>query len=213
MPVTTNCIQDWRIRPRAWSHSPRICYRLPRSLACHHYATPMSYSTISRPHNPTQNTTRPRPNEHSRTRVTTVLAQARVPPTHLLEFLLKFLVASLYLVPFHLCILLFSPWLYYYPVPTLYLSLYLLCLVIWSLDSHISWYPSLSSIVSLLLYAARPLSWMHRLTSRSSYISFSYLLCIPQFEYQLWHLSSTSASRNLCLASPSSAKSVCMILP
>ena len=100
MPMTTNHIQDQRIHPHAWSHSPRICYRLPRSLACHHYATPTSYSTVSCPHNPTQDTTRPHPNKHSRTRVTTMLAQARVPPTRLLEFSLKFLVASLYLVPF-----------------------------------------------------------------------------------------------------------------
>ena len=82
------------------------------------------------PHNPTQNTTRPCPNEHSCTRATTVLAQARVPHTRLLEFLLKFFVASLYLDPFHLCILLFSSRLYHYPIPTLYLSLYLLHLVI-----------------------------------------------------------------------------------
>ena len=129
-PVTTNHILDQRIRPCTWSHSPHICYRLPRSLACHHYTTPTSYSTISRPHNPTQNTTRPRPNEHSRTRVTTVLAQDCVPPTRLLEISLKFFVALLYLVSFHLCILLFSPQIYHYPVPTLYLSLYLLCLVI-----------------------------------------------------------------------------------
>ena len=67
MPVTTNHIQDQRICPRAWSHSPCVCYRSPRSLARHHYATPMSYSTISRPHNPTQNNTRPHLNEHSHT--------------------------------------------------------------------------------------------------------------------------------------------------
>ena len=52
-PVTTNHIQDRRFRPRAWSHSPRACYRSPRSLARHHYASPTSYSTGSRPHNPT----------------------------------------------------------------------------------------------------------------------------------------------------------------
>ena len=73
-PVTTNCIQYWRICPCAWSHSPHIYYRSPRSLAHHHYTTPMSYSTISCPHNPTQNTTRPHPNEHSCTRATTMLA-------------------------------------------------------------------------------------------------------------------------------------------
>ena len=64
-PVTTNHIQDRRICPRTWSHSPRVYYRSPRSLARHHYATPMSYSTISCPHNPTQNTTRPHLNKHS----------------------------------------------------------------------------------------------------------------------------------------------------
>ena len=37
---------------------------------------------------------------------------------------------SLYLVPFHLCTLLFSFSAYHCPVPTLYLSLYLLCLVV-----------------------------------------------------------------------------------
>ena len=52
-PVTTNRIQDRRFRPRAWSHSPRACYRSPRSLTRHHYAPPMSYSISSRPHNPT----------------------------------------------------------------------------------------------------------------------------------------------------------------
>ena len=57
------------------------------------------------------------------------------------------IIASLYLVPFHLCILLFSSQLYHYLVPTLYLSLYLLCLVVWSPDSHFSQYLSLSSIV------------------------------------------------------------------
>ena len=61
---------------------------------------------------------------------TTVLAQARIPPTRLLEFSLKFFVASLYLVPFHLCILLFLSQLYHYLIPALYLSLYLLRLVI-----------------------------------------------------------------------------------
>ena len=129
---STNRIQDQRIHPHTWSHPPHIYYRSPRSLARHHYATPTSYSTISRPHNPTQNTTRPRLNEHSHMRATTVLAQDRVPRTRLLEFLLKsfVIVASLYLVPFHLCILLFSSQLYHYPTPTLYLSLYLLHLVI-----------------------------------------------------------------------------------
>ena len=131
-PVTTNRIQDRRIRPCAWSHSPHIYYRSLRSLARHHYATPTSYSTISCPHNPTQNTTRPRTNEHSRTRATTMLAQACVPRTHLLEILAKsfVIVASLYLDPFHLCILLFLSQLYHYPVPALYLSFYLLRLVI-----------------------------------------------------------------------------------
>ena len=52
-PVTTNRIQDRRFHPRAWSHSPRACYRSPRSLARHHYAPPTSYSISSRPHNPT----------------------------------------------------------------------------------------------------------------------------------------------------------------
>ena len=52
-PVTTNRIQDRRFRPHAWSHSPRACYRSPRSLARHHYATHTSYHTTSHPHNPT----------------------------------------------------------------------------------------------------------------------------------------------------------------
>ena len=72
--------------PTTLSGDPNLCSCL---LARHHYTTPMSYSTISHPHNPTQNTTRPRLNKHSRTQVTTVLAQARVPPTRLLEFSLR----------------------------------------------------------------------------------------------------------------------------
>ena len=79
-PVTTNRIQDRRFRPRAWSHSPRACYRSLRSLAHHHYAPPTSYSISSCPHNPTQNTSRPRPNDYSRTQPTSLsalLAQAR----------------------------------------------------------------------------------------------------------------------------------------
>ena len=148
MPVTTNHIQDQRICPCAWSHSPCVYYRLPRSLTHHHYATPTSYSTISHPHNPAQNTTRPRLNNHSRMQATTVLAQAHVPHTRLLEILAKsfVIIASLYLVPFHLCILLFLSQLYHYPIPALYFSLYLLHLVVWSPDSCFSWYPSLSSI-------------------------------------------------------------------
>ena len=57
------------------------------------------------------------------------------------------IVTSLYLVPFHLCTLLFSFSAYHCPVPVLYLSLYLLHLVVCSPDSHFSRYPSLSSIV------------------------------------------------------------------
>ena len=52
-PMTTNLIQEQRLRPHAWSHSPRVHYRSPKSLLHHHYATPTSYSTISHPHNPT----------------------------------------------------------------------------------------------------------------------------------------------------------------
>ena len=83
----TSChARDNQLHPRpkfSPSHlvpPPRVHYRLPRSLVRHYYATPTSYYTTSRPHNPTQNTTRPRLNEHSCMRATSLsapLAQAR----------------------------------------------------------------------------------------------------------------------------------------
>ena len=78
---------------------------------------------------------RPRPNEYSHMQATSLsilLAQAHVRRTHLLEILAKsfFIVAPLYLVPFHLCIPLFLPPLYHCPIPTLPLNLYLLRLVV-----------------------------------------------------------------------------------
>ena len=57
------------------------------------------------------------------------------------------IVTLLYLVPFHLCTLLFSFSAYHCPVPALYLSLCLLRLVVWSPDSCFSRYPSSSSVV------------------------------------------------------------------
>ena len=57
------------------------------------------------------------------------------------------IVTLLYLVPFHLCTLLFSFLAYHCPVPALYLSLCLLRLVVWSPDSCFSRYPSSSSVV------------------------------------------------------------------
>ena len=69
-----------KISPSRLVPLPSRLYRSPRSLARHHYAPPTSYSISSRPHNPTQNTSRPRPNDYSRTRPTSLsalLAQAR----------------------------------------------------------------------------------------------------------------------------------------
>ena len=92
---------------------------------------------------------------------------------------------SLYLVPFHLCTLLFSFSAYCCPVPALYLSLYLLCFS--RLIPGLAFLPVPVFVIrsSLLLYAARPPSRMHCLVSRPLYLSLRYLLCIPQFEYQL----------------------------
>ena len=78
---------------------------------------------------------RPCLNVYSHTQATSLsilLAQAHICHTRLLEILAKsfVIVASLYLVFFYLCTSLFLPRLYHCPVPTLYLSLYLLHLVV-----------------------------------------------------------------------------------
>ena len=89
------------------------------------------------------------------------------------------IVTSLYLVPFHLCTLLFSFSAYHCPVPALYLSR---CLLRFSrLIPGLVFLPVPIFIIrsSPLLYAACPPSQTHRLTSRPSYISLRYLLCIP----------------------------------
>ena len=89
------------------------------------------------------------------------------------------IVTSLYLVPFHLCTLLFSFSAYHCPVPALYLSLCLLRLVV--LIPGLVLLPVSVFIIRslLLLYAACPPSRMHRLASHPSYINVRYLLCIP----------------------------------
>ena len=132
--MTTNHIQGRRLRPCTWSHSPHVHYRLPKSLSHHYYATPMSSHHLVSPQ-PNLEHHRPRLNEYSHTRATSLsilLAQAHVRHTRLLEILAKssVIVALLYLVPFHLCTPLFLPRLYCCPVPTLSLSLYLLHLVV-----------------------------------------------------------------------------------
>ena len=78
----------------------------------HHLASPL----------PDPEHHRPRLNEYSHTQATSLpilLAQARVCHTHLLEILAKsfVIVASLYLVSFHLCISLFSSQLIIIPFP------------------------------------------------------------------------------------------------
>ena len=118
----------------------------------------------------------------------TTLAWTHVCPTHLLKSSLSSpsIVTLLYLVLSLICTLLFLPQHCHFPIPTPYLSSYLLHLVIWSLDfaspdSHLC---NLLLICSLLLlYTAHPPTWMHCLASISSYISLSYCCIVLQFKY------------------------------
>lgn len=77
-----------------------------------------------------------------------MLAQAHACHTCLLKFLLSpfSIVTLLYLVPFLICPSLFLSWHYHFPASALYLSLYLLHLIVWSPDLHFSQLPFSSSV-------------------------------------------------------------------
>ena len=203
--MTTNSIQDWSSYPHAhFCDSPHVHHSLLWSLVCHHYTTPTSYkchlmySQLNMEHH------RPCLNEYNHMRATSLsitltwaCAHYAHPPKFLLS--LSSIVTILYLVPFLIYTSLFSSQHYHFPAPTLYLRLYLLQLVVWSLDSLFS-RPHLHHLLfiysSLLLCVACPLSQMHRLVSHSLYISLSYLLYIlsSNIEYDTSRWTLTLAS-------------------
>ena len=124
---------------------------------------------------------RPHPNKYNHMQATLLsitLTQAYThytcPPKFSLS--LTSIVTVLYLVPFLICTSLFPSWHYRFPVPALYLSFYLLWLVVWSLDSRFT----------------HLLSWTHHLMSHSLLV-FKSLVLGPQKErrqnwtrLQLW---------------------------